>query len=153
MLRCTWISTWEYRMQSSSNLLGQRKAPLLQDAEVVFPNIHEECYFKEEAMYYLGEKVCFISRELTFSWALIRNVCHKNDRISPRNRGALPCKENPASGEVERKLGAQRAFLLKRAGVAQPGKRLCGLVVWGQRLWGGAPSMDWSWYFYPCDSA
>lgn len=54
-------------MQRFLNLLGQRKAPLLQDAEVVFPTIHEECYFKEEAMYYLGEKVCFVSMELTFS--------------------------------------------------------------------------------------
>lgn len=53
--------------KGSSDLHGQRKAPLLQDAEVVFPSIHEECFVKEEAMDYLGEKVCVISRELTFS--------------------------------------------------------------------------------------
>lgn len=42
--------------KGSANLLGQRKAPLLQDAAVVFPNIHEECNFNEEAMCYLEEK-------------------------------------------------------------------------------------------------
>lgn len=62
--------------RGSSNLSGHRKAPLLKAAEVLFPNICEECYFKEEAKEHLGGEVCFISKELTFSVTSVGHIYH-----------------------------------------------------------------------------
>lgn len=88
---------------------------MLKDAEVEFPNIHEKCYFKEDARDYLGKKVCFISRELTFVRALIRNFYHHNDRISSSEDGTLSFKENQKGGDPlltthEMSLCGQREF-------------------------------------------
>lgn len=59
--------------KSSPNLLGHRKAPLLKDAEVLFPATSEKCYFKERGKEYLGEN---ISKELTLPMTFTRNIYH-----------------------------------------------------------------------------
>lgn len=89
-------SNGETACKGSSNLFGHEEAPLL---KVVFPNICEKWYFKEDARDYLGEKFCFIFRELTFSIALIGNVYHQSGRISSSEDGTLPFKENPKGGD------------------------------------------------------
>lgn len=54
MLVCVCASpNGDTACRGSSNLLGHREAPLLKDAEVLFLNICEKCYFKEEVKEHL----------------------------------------------------------------------------------------------------
>lgn len=67
----------------------------MKDVKVVFPHMCEKYCFKEGAREYLGER--FISKELTFSVALVRNIYHQND--FPKGRMAL-CPSHTARKET-----------------------------------------------------
>ena len=53
MLTICESSNEDTACRGSSNLLGHREAPLLKDAEVLFPNICKKCFFKEEVKEHL----------------------------------------------------------------------------------------------------